>query len=172
MGFFQGRRLRRQQVRSLDVILPPMAIPTTSANAIWNAMHQHPFAKKVMTLKKYLLQRADCKWDIHSIGAASGNLRLEALDFNIADEDVCKGHVLCRSHQNHIIHISMIGAVFGMPFVNDLFATSMFHRMGCHFMRARACVRRYVEQRLVIKKGAPPAQDALCSSELEDENSG
>ena len=78
-----------------------------------------------------------------------------------------KGFLLCRSHQKHLVHGGVIGACFGMRFMNDMDATSNFHRMGCHFLRVKACVRPFVEKYLERRPGSPPAEDQRCAAELE-----
>ena len=165
-GWLAGSGDRRS--RSVDLLIPPMVVPTTSANAIWNALHLHPHAARVLQLRGDLLKAAKMGWDVHCIDAASGNVRLEAHDHNISPADRIKDYFLCRSHQNHLIYGSLMGVCFKLSFLNDMFATSNFLRMGCHFLRLTACVHRFVKEQLDIIRSPPPDVDVKCAAELKE----
>ena len=165
-----GCCLQQSAAMSVEFLMPPMLLPSTSADSIWNAMMFNPVMKRIRDIRALLSSRATYNWVIHTIDKASGNLRLEAHELNVMDKAVFKDTMYCCSHQNHLIHGSLFGAVFGLSLLNDVYACALFFRMGCHFMRFTTSVSAYlaVGSNICILRGAPPEVDQMLVQELKD----
>ena len=56
----------------MRLLMPPMLLATTSADAIWATILQHPLMKQVAELRERIYSMSKFTWDIHSLDKACG----------------------------------------------------------------------------------------------------
>eukprot|EP00972_Heterocapsa_arctica_P058520 8632813-Heterocapsa_arctica.AAC.1 len=110
MSFSWGYFDERRPAASLDLILPPVAVPTTSADSIFYAFRCHPLVREAFDFSRlasvvgekasHPYQRSD---------NASANRRLLAHEMNMAPT-VCADDFVCRNHANHLAQSMLFGA--------------------------------------------------------------
>jgi hypothetical protein len=60
----------------MELYVPPILVPGTGSDAIWNAFKVHPSFEDLREMTKALFSKAKLVWDLHAIDKHSGNVRL------------------------------------------------------------------------------------------------
>jgi len=55
------------------------------------------------------------------------------------------GTYFCVNHQTHLAASSLMVVIWGIAFLNIMYTTAIFLRMGCHFLRMQTCIKSYVK---------------------------
>ena len=66
--------------RSLELYTPPVLVPGTGSDHIWNAFNYHPALEDWRQMRAGLLGRGGIAWDLHGIDKHSGNVRLSVTE--------------------------------------------------------------------------------------------
>ena len=176
-NFYQWLECDSSRLRAFELVMPPLAVPTTSAKALWAALRGHPLTQPVMRFKRALLDRAvesgGQAFDLSCTDAASGNDLLFAAECIVDDPRWAKDRILCMNHQNHHTMMVLVHAVVGIALVSALYTMSSFLRMGTYLLRCVLALRMFLRQpgRLnVVGATAMPADptDGHVASSLID----
>ena len=157
------------QTGGFELTPPPVAITNTGSDAIYAAFRSHPALKDYFSFCDRVLGLAkELPFDLSGIDDAPSNGRLLAHELNVM-ADVLSESAICRNHANHLIQGMLIGAVFGLRFLTNMFAGALFCRMGSHFTRMGITVPRFVREAMQPRLfGPPPLRDELFAEEMVD----
>ena len=119
----------------LEMLVPALPVPNTSADAVRNAKRNHPWTKPCWDFCQELLALAlfvAMKFGV--LDAASGN------DLYAAGEltefpDLVAQYIHCLSHQSMLGTLDFVFGVFGHNFLRKLNAMATFYNLSFHRMR-------------------------------------
>jgi hypothetical protein len=156
---------------SLDAIIPPLPLMNTGAIDLWNCMHGHKAMRSINRFERCLEGRSQFHIKLREGDGATGNDKYHLYLLKQAFGK-WSDFLLCGNHSNQLIEGHMVhlaGNALGTlsrSLLNDLYAISLFIRMGGHFVRLLVAVRVHCNglQR-VLKE--PPAHAALEVAEMK-----
>ena len=165
-GWFDAHR----ESQTIEILCPCVPILTTSADCIFHSWRRHPLLRAIFAFKAFMLAiTKELPTDLSAADGADSNTRLNAHELNNSPERDLVEDFVCRSHANHLIQGTLFAGVFGLKFVNDLFAASLFLRMDSHLTRLAVTLAQYVHEGNVdIRDGDPPEHDQRFACEVSD----
>jgi len=148
-----------------EVVVPPIPVPNTQGPTLWKALTGHPFMQPIVTFRKELFRLAKQSAAVNSADMASSNRKLEAHELETEPDSLIDSFP-CLSHQNFIGYLAMLMSVFTAALLNNLYAATMFIRMGNHLLRCAIAIPVYVKDHIQLRQGFPSAHDKLLKEEL------
>lgn len=163
-GWSDGRSQRYQAVA------PPIPLPSTSAEAIWSGLFDHPCMADINKFKKALLSTVMessplLPIELHSSDDACGNDRFDAHYLQSSEHLVQR--FKCMNHQSNLV-LTLLYAVIGLDLMHGIFAASKFLRMGPYYFRCILAVRRFVVLFMDVLPGDPPPEDQSFAKEFQE----
>ncbi len=136
-----------------EFITPPIPLAGNACKQLYNGLHHHPLVRPLHKARHELLALSKLRIALHE---SDGHLANEKLHYFLYSQEVeersASGRkpvytdlLLCRNHQINLIMTgavaSMRRASTGKSLICNLYAASLFLRMGGHFTRLVANVR-------------------------------
>lgn len=127
-----------------DAVLAPVPLRSNASSHIKSGLFQHPANKDVMEFAAVLLECARIPLCFHCSDGHFANIKLhnalakEAARFG---RHVLHGLLRCGNHCNNLVSVSVVSSL-SMDTLNDLYATTLFLKMGCHFLMLQSAVGR------------------------------
>ena len=156
---------------SLEIIIPPVAVTSTSAESLYHGLLHSPLAAQTHRQVRAMLNMADIPVSICEADAAPANAKLFA---HMLDTDSV-GHErallsdlkLCHLHQNHLVLTGVI-SILGSTLVGRLYSLAVLLRCCGNFLRLHRAVAPCVRSTYVaIVPGPRPTPDAVLDYNLE-----
>ena len=97
---------------SLEVIVPPVAVPSPSAENLYNGLLHSPFSARAHAHVRKMCGMVDIPICIRETDAASSNLKLFAHLLKTDDAAAYSDLKLCHLHQNHLV-LTAVAAMMG-----------------------------------------------------------
>ena len=166
-----------------EVVMPPIPLATNAAKHLYCGLHLHPLLKPIQELRQQLALSARLRAHIHEVDGHLANQKLHYFKYGQECEErvtqkrsaVYTEMFLCRNHQVNLVMTCSVHAAprsedAGGALLNNLFCTTLFLRMGGHFMRLIAGVKLLVAS--MLEWIPNPSADQLAGvdygSELAD----
>ena len=164
-----------------EFVMPPLPLASNSSSSLWLALFKHPLTGPVLGLAEDVLRASKLSTWIHE---TDGHLANEKLHFHLYDQRSGGGQgdanaplpclmeqVLCQNHQ---IQLSMVAAVdslvkvesTGGKIVPNLFCSTLFLRMGGHFVRLLSSVQLLVKEATFLHWVPCPTSEQLLEGRL------
>ena len=118
VAHFQWAQRGEAKVRAMEIVVPPVAVASSSAKSLWSALREHPLTQPTMRFKTALLDVAVATpgglgFDIDQTDNASGNELYFAAACAKDNPSWVKDRVLCLNHQNHHCVMTVVTGVLG-----------------------------------------------------------
>lgn len=137
--FFWGTATYRQ---FFHCVVPPLPLPSNSAQNISSALMSHPLMQAIMDFRKFLISKVDNYVSIRESDAHAANDRYHAWKHcqDARDADVAGGATPLTIHNhcyNHQVNLVMVGLALQTTtgLVGNLYCAVRFLKMGGHYLR-------------------------------------
>jgi hypothetical protein len=150
------------------VTIPPVALASTSAEALWAGLFCHPAVKDVWQFRETLFSNTPLAIELLTSDDASGNDKLYA-HFSSVRGDLCE-RMLCRNHQTNLCMIGPYTTI-GLDLMHGLFMATAYIRMNTYHFRCVLALQKFVAKHLhVVDRTmfSVSAQDVALSREIAD----
>ena len=145
-----------------DPIVPPVPVISVAARHLCAALDFHPAMQDVHAFRKVLVDHSTLVFDCHEADGATANDTYHAWKQHnpIAPHATCN-LLLCGNHSNALLEgqVVTVGGNFNnikLPLLQDLYAMSLFLKMGGNFVRLLANMNKLVRSIRVTAKPPPP----------------
>lgn len=158
---------------NLEAVLAPVPLRSNASAHLKSGLSEHPLNRPAMQFAEALLDRAKAAVRLHCADGHFANIKLHA---SVAEADdrsergVMNGFLHCGNHCNNLVSVAVTTSL-SLDVVNDLYAATLFLKMGCHFLMLQSAIRRVVSESCRRVVGVPSAEAARAhayTSELED----
>ena len=172
--FFQWLEKGDTRPRNLEVFIPPVRIPSTSARWLWSALRGTPQIKPVLAFKRALLDRAaettGLAVDLEHTDNASGNDLYYAAATQTDNPEWAKSRILCLNRQSHLGMMGLFSGPLQAKFIGPLYAVTAFLRMGAHSLRLMMSIDTFLSRPGVVRvvKGGSTLADKRFIGEMQD----
>ena len=156
--------------------IPPLDIPSGSAENLWSVLREHQFLKDILRLKSNLLSMAcssgGLAMDLDQTDAAAGVDRFFAATTMVDPPEWSKSHILCMNHQVQIVILSVFAGSIALKFIGTLWTICSFLKMGTYMLRMVMAFDNFLEQPEIFlyELGEPSAEENAYAAELQDCN--
>jgi hypothetical protein len=159
-GWRSGRRC------SIRLVCPPIAITTTTASKLWDAMRTHPFTAYIWRFKRALAALTiELPLEVATTDQASGNVKLLAFQLLLSTR-ILYGSLPCLNHQCFLGHLDVVLAVFSATFLSHLHSVARFFNMGAHRLRCVMVVPGHLRSHTDFTVGFSAKSDMNFAEEL------
>ena len=132
---------------SLDIVVPPVCIPTVSAVWLYYGLFFHVLTRPIHEMINKIILLARIRIQIDETDFAAGNDKLFHFLLSQNMPDIWHDLKICHSHQNHIIQ-GAICAIIGLELVSFLYCLSSLLRVSGYFLRMHQAVPKAVDSLL------------------------
>ena len=150
VGYVAGMKLHR------EVVMPPIPLPSNSATCILQGLQNLPMASPILGFVDEILKTAARTVWLHE---TDGHLANEKVHYHLLSErQTPEGRnpprfmdqLLCQNHQAQLVIVAAVDALIkteatGGRMIPNLYASTLFLRMGGHFVRLLASVRELLK---------------------------
>ena len=154
---------------SLDIVVPPVCIPTVSAVWLYYGLFFHFLTRPIHEMINKIILLARIRIQIDETDFAAGNDKLFHFLLSQNMPDIWHDLKICHSHQNHIIQ-GAICAIIGLELVSFIYCLSSLLRVSGYFLRMHQAVPKAVDSLLncrhIETDGPPPICDRRYTAEV------
>lgn len=166
------------QHRSLvfDPAIPPMPVLSVATRHLYSALEKHPSLAEAVNFRKRLFEKSRVAFECHEEDGATANDKYHAWKAQnpVAAHASCS-LLKCGNHGNQLIEGHMVAMGGKAPradeanfdLLSDLYAATLFLRMGGHFVRLLSSSGVFA-RRLRVVRSSPPAGVSAFAAEMTD----
>ncbi len=159
-----------------EFLMPPIPLLSNSSAAIYHGLYLHPLLRPLMEMIDSMLKSARLRCMLREADGALGN---EKLHYHLYAQEKAESETedrppiftelfLCQNHQTNLVLVHAVDNcrvspdAGGQKLLPNLYCSTLFLRMGGHFLRLLASVRHLVDS--LIDWRPTPRQATLDES--------
>ena len=153
----------------INIVLPCLVVPSTSADSIWQQLYGHPWHAPIMEGMHEILERAVVGIFHRETDAAAANLRLVVFWESNSTSAVLDSHWLCSLHQLQLVEVAVSASV-RCNLISKMYSLTLLLRSSGLWARMLTGLKDVLNSLLQIKPehvwGPPPRKCRDFSVEL------
>ena len=150
------------------VVFPPVPIASTSADAMWDTIENHPFCSYVITFRNKLFELAtSISMQCSCRDRAGGNIKLRAYEELVLPSSIYLHGFDCFNHQCMLGECDVSIVTFTTAYLHNTYAICNFMNMGCHRLRCLTVIRSCVHDFLDLGFGYADESDVAYAEVLQ-----